>query len=65
MASAPNKCYTYRDGEVYRYSLRAGNNNKNSLENGRYQSRQGRNARVRKLMAMDKTMVVIQGRPKK
>lgn len=59
----PHTCYTYRTGEVYRYSVRAGNNHSNSIENGKYASRTGRNLRVNKLRKLYPGLKVVQGKP--
>lgn len=44
------KCYCYRRGERYYYTLRANNNAKNAIQYGRYKTRQGRNKKVRELI---------------
>lgn len=45
-----HKCYCYKTATSFIYSLRQGNKITNSIGDGKYKSRQGRNAAVRKLI---------------
>lgn len=47
-----HKCYCYKTATSYIYTLRQGTRLTNSIVDGRYKSRQGRNAAVRKLIQM-------------
>lgn len=66
MAYVAPKCYTYDNGKDFYYSVRSGNDSSNSLESGRYDSRGGRNWRVRtKVKKAYMNVIIIQGRPPK
>ena len=62
---AAHKVYCYKQGNCYRYSIRSCNNRLNSLGNGLFVTRGGRNKAVNKLLIANKDWIRLSEVPPK